>query len=74
MSQLYSGFSGAVKGQKKDNKMMVYQQYGVLIEATTVEKDGKETTHTKVSNIKTGNQIDRSILDISDVEIMGIGN
>lgn len=74
MSQLYSGFAGVAKGQKKDNKMMIYQQYGVLIEASTVEKNGKETTHTKVSKIKTGDQIDRSILDISDVEIMGVGN
>lgn len=74
MSKLYAGFAGAVKGKKQDNKMMIYQNYGVLIEGTTVEKDGKRTTHTKVSNIKTGDQIDRSILDISDVEIMNIGN
>ncbi len=74
MSQMYGGFAGAAKGQKRDNKMMLYQNYGVLIESTTVEKNGKETTHTKVSNIKMGDQIDRSILDISDVEVMGVGN
>lgn len=74
MNQLYSGFVGAAKGRKQDNNMMIYQQYGVLIEATTVEKDGKTTTHTKVSNIKTGDAINRGIFDIGDVEIADFGN
>ncbi|PHN07438.1 hypothetical protein [Flavilitoribacter nigricans] len=74
MNQLYSGFISAGKGKKQDNSMMIYQNYGVLIEATTVDEDRQETSHIKVSNIKTGDQINRGILDVSDVEIMGIGN
>lgn len=73
MSQMYGGFVGAAKGKKQDNQMMLFQDYGVLIESKTVQKNGKETIHTKVSNIKMGDQIDRSILDISDVEVMGVG-
>jgi hypothetical protein len=73
MSQLYSGFTGAAKGKQQDPKMMIYQNYGVLIESTTVDEKRKEKTHTKVTNIKMGDQIDRSILDISDAEIMGVG-
>lgn len=74
MYQLYGGFVGAAKGQKKknNNTMMLYKDYGVMLEATTEQKNG-EKVHTKISNIKLGDKIDRSILDISDVEVTNMG-
>lgn len=64
----------ANKSPKEDNQMLQFQEYGIMLAATTEMNNGKETTHTKISNIKTGDQIDRSILDVGEVEIMAIGN
>lgn len=74
--KLYLGFSGspAGKGQQKNDQLFKYKDYGMMLEGTTVSKNGKETTRILISNLKTGDQIDRSILDLSNVEIMGIGN
>lgn len=65
-----------VKANPQDNPLFLYREYGVLIEANSTMDDGEgpEIIHTKITNIKTGAQIDQRILDISDAEIMGIGN
>lgn len=77
-AQMFGSLSmpGQGKSRSADNPMEKYQEYGMMLEATTVTetKKGPKKTHVKISNVKTGDKIDRSMLDISDAKIMGIGN
>ncbi len=46
---------------------------GWPIETTFVDKNGKETTIMTTTNIKTGSNIERNILDTSGIDIMSVG-
>jgi hypothetical protein len=76
--ELFTSLSvpGKSRNGAKDNALYKYREYGMMLEGTTVTegKKGSSTTTIKIRNVKLGDQIDRSILDISDVNVMGIGN
>ncbi len=76
MTKLMANLSIRNKGKKKSGGLNgeAYQGVeGLPIETTYVPKNGKETTIMTLSNIKTGNNIDRNIFNTSGVEIMSVG-
>lgn len=60
------------KQARQKNTMTFQKMEGFPIEATTVSKNGKDTTFAHYYNIKLGN-IDKSVFDTSGIEIMNLG-
>ncbi len=69
----FSQRSGAKQGEGGPNTGNYYDTEGFPIESTTVSADGKETTFVHFHNILLGDDIDRSVFDLGDVEVTDLG-
>jgi hypothetical protein len=74
----YSMMIAAIGAQARGNQTPatggnVYGVEGFPIESTMVSKNGRETTTSSISNIKTGDDINRAILNLEGVEVMSLG-
>ncbi|MCB0636923.1 MAG: DUF4412 domain-containing protein [Lewinella sp.] len=72
--KLMSGFVAQSRGgQSPMANDGFYGVTGFPIETTTVSENGRETTTTHMSNIQTGDDINRDILDLEGIEVMSMG-
>lgn len=69
---MFRALAAQAKQARQKNTLAFQQLQGFPIEATTVSKNGKDTTLAHYYNIKLGN-IDKSVFDTSGVEIMNMG-
>ncbi len=66
-----AGMAGAQA--KKGSTNLIGVENAFPLEATYTPNNGKSTTFIRYTNIKTGAQIDRSILDLKGIKVMDLG-
>ena len=71
LARAFASQSGSDQNQQMQQRF--YDIDGFPIEATTVSKNGKETTYMRYSNILLGEHIDRSVFNTEGIEIMDLG-